>query len=157
VEDAVWSDTLTEAREVHQELDYGVQNQAWSLVSRIRELDNFIEKTEEADELIHETHPEVCFAALGNREPVEMKKDDEKAIEDRLEVLDRHLEKHDTIQSATEWYLNGADSLNKYTKPGYAPVVSEDDILDAWLRRSPRGKATYLVFLLEMRWKIDLK
>lgn len=47
-------------------LGRGLGSQSWSLVPRIREVDVFLRNTSDAREIVRESHPEVCFAALAD-------------------------------------------------------------------------------------------
>lgn len=103
---------------------YSIQYQAWSLVPRIREIDEFVREFTPGEH-VRETHPEVCFAALNGGESLTHAKDTDDGQDERLELLNKKMPEAQIIFS---------DSVELYTLPEYAPVVSPssvDDILDA--------------------------
>ncbi|UTF55594.1 DUF429 domain-containing protein [Natronosalvus rutilus] len=127
IRDAVQAENIEAAKAEQSDLDFSVQNQAWALVPRIREVDEFLAMF--ADELeptqIRETHPEVCFAALNEGEPVSSKKKSKDGIDARLDLLESHL---------TNPRGKFEEAVETYTEPAYAPVIGKskrDDILDA--------------------------
>jgi predicted RNase H-like nuclease len=70
--DAVYASNIVEAKEKQAELNYSVQNEAWAIVPRIREVDKLfrILESEIAPCQVIETHLEVVFAALNGGESV---------------------------------------------------------------------------------------
>lgn len=125
--DAVKAQNIRDAKDAQEGLDFSVQNQAWSIVPRIQEVDEFLEMfNEEIDTMdIRETHPEICFWALNDGEPMTYKKKTEEGIEERLGLLSNHL------IGARGLY---EDAVETFTEPEWAPVIGKsgrDDILDA--------------------------
>lgn len=120
--DAVESVNIEIAKEEQEGAGFGIQNQAWSLVPRIREVDAFVSECEGSASVV-ETHPEVCFAAL-NGEPLGSSKKRGGGAADRVDVLDESVD-----FDVQEFY---ADAKDTYREPPYAPMIgAEDDILDA--------------------------
>jgi predicted RNase H-like nuclease len=121
---AVYEQNLDDAKQINErEAGFSIQNQAWSVVSRIRELDEFLDMYPGARDRVSETHPEVCFYALNGRTPVTESKQTASGLERRRDLL-------------TEEYADARaiyeQSVSRYTEPDYAPTVSGvDDILDA--------------------------
>jgi predicted RNase H-like nuclease len=124
VRDAVYEQNLDDAKETNEaEADFSIQNQAWSLVSRIREVDEFLDMYPSARDRVQETHPEVCFYALNGRNALTESKRTEEGIRRRKALL------ADESPVAVSIY---EESVDRYTTPSYAPMVSgSDDILDA--------------------------
>lgn len=125
--EAVYAPNIEEAKARQEPADFGVQNQVWAIVPRIRELDVFLrEFTEEVrEDQILEAHPELCFAGLNDGEPIAAPKGTEAGREARLAVLEA------VDPALVAAYEEAVDTL---TKPSYAPVVAgskTDDILDA--------------------------
>lgn len=84
---AVYADSYREASEINQRLTgKRLPRQAWGIVRKIREVDEFLTRDGEARSRIRETHPEVCFRALAGR-PMRHSKRTEGGYEERLEVL----------------------------------------------------------------------
>lgn len=121
---AVYEGSLPEAKAVNEaEADFSVQNQAWSIVPRIREVDEFLDTHPTARDRLVETHPELCFYALNGRTPVEAPKTTDAGIEQRTALL---AEEHRAAGTIVE------DARERYTTPRYAPTVGGvDDVLDA--------------------------
>lgn len=122
IRDAVYEDNVEDARTVQTEvMDHSISNQAWAIVPRIREVDTFLRQTATPRELVRESHPEVCFSALNDDEPVGAKSDDD-GLDARKRVL-----------AATE-LLDRADceaAIETLAEPSYARFATADDVLDA--------------------------
>jgi predicted RNase H-like nuclease len=120
---AVYRQNLDEAKEVNEaEADFSIQNQAWSLVPRIREVDEFLDMYPSARDRVQETHPEVCFSALNGRNQVEPKKTADGISQRKALLADEHNRAMEVVDH----------SIDRYTTPSYAPMVGGvDDILDA--------------------------
>ncbi|WP_440992198.1 DUF429 domain-containing protein [Haloarchaeobius baliensis] len=124
VREAVYEQNLDEAKAMNEDAaDFSIQNQAWGIVPRIREVDEFLDMNPSARDRLHETHPEVCFYSLNGRNPLETSKRTDAGIQQRTALL------ADENPNATEIV---EESVDRYTTPGYAPMVSDvDDIVDA--------------------------
>jgi len=123
IRDAVYSGNLEEAKALNEAAGFSIQSQAWSLVPRIREVDEFLDVYPSARDRLQETHPEVCFHALNGRKPVEASKRTDKGVQQRIALL---VEEHPEAEAIFE------ESRTRYAMPEYAPMVGGvDDILDA--------------------------
>ncbi|MFC4247857.1 DUF429 domain-containing protein [Natribaculum luteum] len=127
IREGVEAQNIKEAKQAQKALDFSVQNQAWAIVPRIQEVDEFFEmfagKIGDTD--IRETHPEICFWALNDGEPMTHGKKTEEGIEERLGLLSNHL------TDARGLY---EEAVETFTEPEWAPVIGKsgrDDILDA--------------------------
>ncbi|MFB6296600.1 MAG: DUF429 domain-containing protein [Halobacteriales archaeon] len=121
--EAVYSRNIDEAKAVNEAAGFSIQSQAWSLVPRIREVDEFLDVYPSARDRLQETHPEVCFYALNGRKPVEASKRTDEGIRKRVALL---AEEHPEAAAIVE------KSRERYATPEYAPMVGGvDDILDA--------------------------
>ena len=123
----VEAQNIKEAKQAQDALDFSVQNQAWAIVPRIQEVDEFLEMFdgEIGNTEIRETHPEVCFCALNDGAPLMHEKKTQEGIEERLSVLSEHL------TDARSLYDNAVET---FMEPEWAPVIGKsarDDILDA--------------------------
>ena len=122
VRDAVYQQNLAAAKQTNEAAGYSIQNQAWAIVPRVREVDEFIDMNPGVRDRLAETHPELCFYSLNGYEAVPPKTSDE-GIERRRTLL------ADEDPRAMAIY---EESRESYLQPDYAPLVSgEDDILDA--------------------------
>lgn len=122
VRDAVYEPNLDAAKEINERAGYSIQNQAWAIVPRIREVDEFLDTYPGARDRLRETHPEVCFRALKG-DALRHGKRTDAGVEERLDLLTaEHPELGDVYEDVRETYAT----------PAYAPRVSgRDDVLDA--------------------------
>lgn len=124
IREAVYEQNLEGAKETNEaQANYSIQNQAWGIVPRIREVDEFLDMYPGARDRLQETHPEICFYTLNGQKPIKHSKQTDKGLSQRKALLE---EEH---SEAMEIFEN---SVEKYTTPSYAPMVSgRDDIVDA--------------------------
>lgn len=125
IRDAIYAKNLESGKECHRKTntDFSIQNQAWSLVPRIRETDVFIKDNKESHRVL-ETHPEACFVALNDDKHLSHSKKSEKGIEERLNLL----------ENVAGFDVLGFYEDARYTfrEPSYAPMIRDkDDIVDA--------------------------
>lgn len=123
IRDAVYEHNLEDAKETNEAVGFSIQNQAWGIVPRIREVDEFLDMNPTARDRLIETHPELCFYALNDQQPVVASKTTEAGIQRRAELL---AAEHPDARSIYE------ASIERYMTPKYASFLrAEDDILDA--------------------------
>lgn len=115
VRDAVYETNLAAAKAVNEQAGFSIQNQAWSIVPRIREVDEFLDANPGARDRCRETHPEVCYRAL-NGAPLETLPTEDAGRADREALL---LE----VQPSLEAPLAGA--VETFTEPRFAPLVGD--------------------------------
>lgn len=128
VRDAVFSRTLEAAKRINRRaIGQSVQNQAWRLCPRIREVDDFIALfPETAAETLRESHPEVCYWAFNDGRPLTASKHTDAGLTRRLELVD---ERHDL---AEEIYHDAVETFIE--PPPHARRLGSDgraDVLDA--------------------------
>jgi len=116
--EALYAKTYEEACEInHRILNKMISRQAWAIAPKIREVDEFLKSHPEAKKKIRETHPEVCFRALGATPLIHSKKS-KQGFSERLAVLCRYLpEAEKTIN----------DALSRFRRKDVKP----DDMLDS--------------------------
>jgi predicted RNase H-like nuclease len=90
--------------------------QSWSIIPKIREIDEFLNGNASAKVKIREIHPEVCFWALNGGKPMELNKK-KGGFDERRRVL-RRLFRH-------------TDKVILLAKSELIGIVADDDILDA--------------------------
>lgn len=125
--EAVYAPDIETAKERQKPEDFGIQNQVWAIVPRIREVDRFLQKFSGsvAEDQILEAHPELCFWALNGGTPMTHSKDTEEGIEERRSLL---AELDPALDAAFE------EGIKTLTEPEYAPMIGKtqsDDIIDA--------------------------
>lgn len=124
---AVYATTLKEAKRVNKEtIGDSISNQAWAIVPRIREVDEFLREVDGAQGTVREVHPEVCFWAFGGERAMADGKKTKEGREKRLEVLGRVDDRADEIYE---------DAVGTHIDPpAHARTLSKnakDDIVDA--------------------------
>lgn len=121
IREAIYQNNIENAKDVQGNvMEHSISNQAWAIVPRIREVDTFLRKTDDVQDVVRESHPEVCFRKL-NDEPPGPKSSDV-GIEERTEVLCKKLEMDPEECGETS---------RRLTEPSYGRFAAEDDVLDA--------------------------
>ena len=124
VRPAVYEASIIDAKTINEQAGFSIQNQAWSIVPRIREVDEFFDANPGARDRMRETHPEVCFHAL-NEGPLEHSPNRKEGIAERREIL---------VDVAPAVQAPLLDAIETFTKPRYAPLVTgADHIQDAFV------------------------
>jgi predicted RNase H-like nuclease len=133
IREAVYEQNLEDAKEINEEAGYSIQNQAWRIVPRIREVDEFFDMNPGARDRVFETDPELCFYSLNGHEAVPPKKTDRGLTRRKALLADAHTDAESIYEEACARYLS----------PKYASFLrTRDDILDAMVaavtaRRDP--------------------
>lgn len=119
---AVYEGDYYRANEINRNiLGKGLSKQSFSICSKIKEIDEFLNNAPEYKNRLLESHPEICFAMLNfdgtMAMPIFENKKTEEGIDRRFEVLSRYYEKTDEIREV----LYSDDKLKGI----------KDDIIDA--------------------------
>jgi len=61
--------------------------QTWNIIPKIREVDEFLQRVPAARSLWRESHPEICFWALNECQPLKYSKKTPSGIQERLDIL----------------------------------------------------------------------
>lgn len=64
-----------------------LSRQTWNLMDKIREVDGVLGDRPEARDVVRESHPEVCLAALAGGRPMRHYKKTEPGFQERVEIL----------------------------------------------------------------------
>ena len=124
VRPAVYQHSILRAKEINEEAGFSIQNQAWSLVSRIREVDEFLDDRPGARDRCRETHAEVCYHAL-NAGPLRYSPTTAAGRGERMDIV--RAASHDIDTSLDR-------AIETFTHPRYAPMVTSPmDIVDAFV------------------------
>ena len=117
--EAVYEKSYEAAKEKNKAiLGKSISIQAWNLVPKIREVDQFILENKFYKNRIFEAHPEVCFASLNNNTPMFFKKKEKEGIHERINLLQSIFPKSKEI-------FDEANAL--FLKK----EVKQDDVIDA--------------------------
>lgn len=125
--EAVAADTYAKAKEANQTCrGDSLSSQAWGLILRIQEVDRLLQDIEDAQEIIVESHPEVCFTALSDDGPLSSKHG-ETGEDERLACLERF---DATVRDA---YNRFVERYIENQEPWARRIGSSnrDDLLDA--------------------------
>lgn len=121
VRKAVYKQNLNDAKKTNEQAGYSIQNQAWSIVPRIRELDEFLDMNPGARDRLFETHPELCFYSLNGQEAAHPKTTEAGIRQRKALLVDEHSEALGIYEHACDVYLS----------PEYASFLTQkNDILD---------------------------
>lgn len=101
-----------------QNTDDGLSQQAFHILPKIKEVDEFVLAEDDAGETVWESHPELCFYAFNDRNPIAYSKRSDRGREKRREVL------RNELTDADEAYEGAIEDH-------YRKDVARDDILDA--------------------------
>lgn len=126
VREAVFARTLEEAKRINQRaIGRSVQNQAWHLAPRIREVDDFIGlHPDAAPGTIRESHPELVFWAFNDAKPLFESKHAEEGIERRLALLAEQHELAEAIfTDAVETFIDPPVHARRLGREGRADIV----------------------------------
>lgn len=115
-DDASYEDV---AEQNEADLEKGLNWQSYYIAAGIGEVDVYLQKKNDAEETVLESHPEVCFRALLDR-PLEYSKNSAAGVGERLEALDRRLDQPGEILAEVTIDLQGESS-----------EIDVDDVLDA--------------------------
>jgi len=96
----------------------GLSMQTWGIMKKIASVDSILIRDVSLQSRLRETHPEVCFWSLNNRQIMKHPKKPEQGLDERFGVLAR------LSQNANEFY-------NRIRNQHKVKDVSSDDIVDA--------------------------
>lgn len=115
VRPAVYATNIEAAKEINAEAGYSIQNQAWSIVPRIREMDEFLDMHPGARDRFRETHPEVCYQAMADR-----------SLTHAPTTADGIAERRDILLAVEPNLTDPLDNaVTRFTAPRYAPLVTD--------------------------------
>lgn len=117
--EALAANGIEQARRINQKcIGRSVGKQTWGISEKIRQVDKFLTSGRNVHKVIREVHPEVCFWALADRNPMKHSKATREGREERLRVLREY-------EAGVLSLLNDALSMTLRRE------VQEDDVLDA--------------------------
>lgn len=111
---AVYERSLSAAKTRNERAGYSIQNQTWTMVPRIREVDEFLDARPGARDRLRETRPEVCFHALAHERLGHSPREPQGVVE-RRKILN---------SAAPEAETAYEEAVTTFTRPRYAPMVS---------------------------------
>jgi predicted RNase H-like nuclease len=116
---AVYANSYVTACELNQRsLGKKLSKQTWNICAKIRQVDELLHNNRFLCNKLRESHPEVCFWALNNKNAMRFSKKSKAGREERMQVLIRYLPAaHDILEFAANSYRRNQ--------------VAVDDIIDA--------------------------
>jgi predicted RNase H-like nuclease len=126
--DVLTAPTYGAAKAATRELtEHSLTTQAWRLLPRIQEVDDFLQSEAGPGSGIRESHPEVCFRQLAADDSDVASKHESAGVDARTEILDAHL------PGAAEAYRDVVETHIRSEPPHARRFRSSnaDDILDA--------------------------
>ncbi|WP_440769247.1 DUF429 domain-containing protein [Natronorubrum sp. DTA28] len=144
VRDAVYEDRYETAGDVHEDATGNrISTQAYHICPAIREVDSFLREIEAARDVVRESHPEVCFAALAGESGLPGKTTEE-GLERRRELLEDALgDERDEVGDLESFEREYIDDQPTYARRFRAS--NRDDLLDAFvLAVTARGETVSL-------------
>lgn len=117
--DAVFAEDFRTAAEINEKaMGRRITKQAWNICGKIAEVDTFLRRHPGMRDVIHESHPELCFWALAGGREMSAPKHTEAGQRERIALLSK--------------FVRGIDMLLSRAKSHAAShSVGDDDILDA--------------------------
>lgn len=103
-----------------------ISSQAWGIIPRIQEVDEFLQEIEPARGVVRESHPEVCFAKLRGGKGLSDSKTTDAGIDARLDILDEYGEVSTVYHQLVDEHIDDV--------PPFARRIgtnNRDDLLDA--------------------------
>lgn len=98
---AVYAKSYEEANKINREkTTKGLSKQSWNITPKIQELDIFLRDNKKAQDIIVESHPEVCLAALNGGDPMEYYKKKEEGYRERINILKKYYKQIDDFISS---------------------------------------------------------
>lgn len=116
---AVYANSYSQACELNYQLiGKKISKQTWNITTKIRQIDELLQKNNRLQNKLRECHPEVCFWALNNKNAMRFNKKQKAGREERIDVLSRY------FPNAYQILEYGTDNYNR-------KQVAIDDIIDA--------------------------
>ena len=142
---AVYASDYSDANKINRNLTgKGLSKQTWNITGKIREVDSLLIENNEAKKIFIESHPEICFAALANGNPMKYYKKNESGIKERLSILN--------LNSNFKISINDLEFQKSKMKN-----VKIDDILDAWILAVSAIKGKENLQFLPEKYELDSK
>ena len=138
IRDAIYQPSLSAAKQLNEVAGFSIQNQTWSIVPRIREVDEFLDAQPGARDRIRETRAEVCYHTFAGSQ-----------LEHPPTTSEGTAERRTILASISPGATAALDAaIATFTTPPYAPTVTDAKaIRDAFVtaltaRRDSTERAT---------------
>jgi predicted RNase H-like nuclease len=118
--------------------------QVWNICSKIKQVDDVMNRNEQARKLIRESHPEICFWALAGGSAMVHNKKTEPGFEERLTLLKN-------IIANTEQIVD--EAMQKFKRKD----VAKDDILDAFVLAITAASPSETIITVPENPEMDVK
>ena len=116
----------------------GISIQAWNIGNKIIEVDNVLRTKSSLNDIVHESHPELCFCYIKDYQSINFNKKTSEGFEERINIIENffpntnqlvqstfeenkkeHIKKDDILDaiilaiSAKEWKNNGSRTIRQ--------------------------------------------
>ena len=118
--------------------------QTWSICPKIKQVDDVMNRNEQARKLIRESHPEICFWALAGGRVMINNKKTEAGFEERLSLLKN-------VNMNTEQVVN--EAMQTFRRKD----VARDDILDALALAITAASPSETIMTIPENPELDVK
>lgn len=126
IREAVYADSYEDAKETQEEqTDGSLGTQSYAIADKIRQLDELLREGDGDQDVVRESHPEVCFTALNDGEPMTHSKTGQPAAAfwERVAVLE------EVDPDVLDELAAAGDRITELEDP----QCSNDDLLDAFV------------------------
>ena len=100
----------------------GLSIQTWNICSKILEIDLFLRRNLRMNQVLWESHPEVCFWGLNGQSSMKFNKRKPAGYQERLQILEE-------VSQQLHLQIDFDKEINRFPRS----QVKKDDLLDAWV------------------------
>lgn len=116
---SAYANTYDEAKKAEiEQLGKSLSIQSWNITNKIKEVDQFLTTNTQLNNIVRESHPELCFYYLNNMKPLLFSKRTVDGLNERMKILNHY---HHQSQELLEGFFQ------KNKKTG----IKKDDIADS--------------------------
>ncbi|MHA1674321.1 MAG: DUF429 domain-containing protein [Promethearchaeota archaeon] len=120
---ALYAKTYEKANELNRKFTKkGLSKQAWNISAKILEVDLLIRQNLRVNQVMWESHPEVCFWGLNRQISMRFNKRKKAGFQERLDILER-------ASKRIHLRVDIDSVLHQFPRS----QVQKDDILDSWI------------------------
>lgn len=114
-----YANTYDDAKKAElEQLGKSLSIQSWNITNKIKEVDQFLTNNPKLNNIVYESHPELCFYYLNNMKPLLFSKKTVDGLIERMKILNHYYHKSQELLE---------DFFQKNKKTG----IKKDDIADS--------------------------
>ena len=116
---SAYANTYDDAKKAElEQLGKSLSIQSWNITNKIKEVDQFLTNNPKLNNIVYESHPELCFYYLNNMKPLLFSKKTVDGLIERMKILNHYYHKSQELIE---------DFFQKNKKTG----IKKDDIADS--------------------------